>query len=263
MDVPSHSHGSISFVDLAASDPDLQGRFYTELLGWERLDIGDGVYTMFTWDGSPVAGMVPLNADHTDLASAWTTYVTVEDADGSCAQARELGGDVLRAPIDLPGGGRVGMITDPSGASLCVFEGFDGGFRVFDEPGAPCWFEEMSTNADAALSFYEALLGWVPTKMDGVPIDYWTVTTEAWMGQAFAGVMQLPADASAQGSGARSAWQVSFSIHTDIATFVAHAIRLGAEVVAGPSDTAFGSGAIIGDPVGAVFGAIDRSTATS
>lgn len=283
MEITTHPLGSISFVDLAAAEPEKQGRFYAEVLGWEQLTLPGGAYTMFTSSGLPVAGMLPIRQP-SDLGTQWSTYVTVADVDGICGQAEALNGAVLQAPFELAGAGRVAMIADPSGAAICVFEGWtDGGFKLFDEPGAPCWFEAMSTDARAALGFYEELFGWTATRMEGVGIDYWTCSLRSPPGrgsdddasvavgddasvavgddasrpsQGFAGIMQYPAGAST----GMSSWQVSFAIHTHIDSFIDRATELGAQVAAGPTDTTFGAGAIMLDPAGARFGAFDRSS---
>lgn len=45
----------------------------------------------------------------------------VDDADEAASKTQELGGEVLLAPIDVPGMGRAAMLRDPQGGVFGVF----------------------------------------------------------------------------------------------------------------------------------------------
>ena len=59
----SHAPGSLSWTDLATSDPDAAKGFYTGLFGWGYDDrpipeeAGGGTYTMLTKNGKEVAAL--------------------------------------------------------------------------------------------------------------------------------------------------------------------------------------------------------------
>ena len=61
-----------------------------------------------------VPGLPPGTPPH------WTSYLAVMDVDAACRQTRELGGGIIRAPWDVPGVGRIAIITDPTGAVLAL-----------------------------------------------------------------------------------------------------------------------------------------------
>ncbi|MCX2969516.1 MULTISPECIES: VOC family protein [Streptomyces] len=54
-----------------------------------------------------------------DRGPHWTTYFAVADADATADAVRELGGHVVRGPLDSPYG-RLAQITDPEGAHCAV-----------------------------------------------------------------------------------------------------------------------------------------------
>ncbi|MBK8304278.1 MAG: hypothetical protein IPK98_13040 [Chloracidobacterium sp.] len=55
------------------------------------------------------------------------TYVAVEDVDENARQAVELGGTVIRQPMDIPNTGRFAVIADPTGAMFATFKMAAGG----------------------------------------------------------------------------------------------------------------------------------------
>lgn len=269
MDDTAHL-GAISFIELAANDVEQQGRFYAELMGWSPVPLSDD-QTVMMFDNRAVAGIRALQPDAPQGASSWFMYVNVDDVDRACARALALGGAELQAPTDLDGTSRVAVISDPSGAPMCVIEGaqFDTA-APFDEPGAPCWFEEVSTDAAASVGFYEEIFEWHAVQDEQSPLGRWIflrvadvnkVESEEPVSVAPIGdIMQFPPDIPA---GAQSRWQVLFSIHTDIGTFIERATALGGEIQLGPLDTPFGAGCMLTDPGGAEFIAVDRSRAAA
>jgi uncharacterized protein len=50
----------------------------------------------------------------------WNIYFNVEDVDASVAKAEELGGKTVAPAFDVPGVGRMAMVSDPQGASFWV-----------------------------------------------------------------------------------------------------------------------------------------------
>ncbi len=256
MKIDTHPIHAISWVDLAARDLDGQVKFYKDMMGWSTFQVPDTPYTMFMVEDQPVAGVLPMTPEMGEMPSVWSTYVNVDDAAAACAKAKEVGGSVLQVPFEISNDGRIAILADPAGAVICVFEGStDNGFRLLDEPGAPCWFEAMSHDAKASTAFYEKLFGWRPEPMPG-PMDY----TIFNLGDTpVGGCMQIgdpmPADIP-------SHWQVSFSIDGEISDFMAKATDSGATVMMGPMETDYGHGAVIMDPAGATFVAFDRSKGT-
>ena len=63
--------------------------------------------------------------------------------------------------------------------------------------GRICWYDLMTTDPEAAIAFYEAVIGWGTTAWDGGDPPYlmWT-NADTRIG----GVMQLPEEAATQGT---------------------------------------------------------------
>jgi uncharacterized protein len=54
---------------------------------------------------------------------------------------------------------------------------------------APAYFEIQADDAIRATSFYREIFGWKFQKVEGLPIEYWLITTEGIRG----GLLQRPA----------------------------------------------------------------------
>ncbi len=48
----------------------------------------------------------------------WMSYIAVDDVDARLAKAVDAGAKVLREPFDVPGVGRIAMLTDGGGAAI-------------------------------------------------------------------------------------------------------------------------------------------------
>ncbi|MEZ5225192.1 MAG: VOC family protein [Acidimicrobiales bacterium] len=191
------------------------------------------------------------------MPPVWTVYVAVDDADATAAAVTGAGGMVAQPPFVINADGqRIAIVLDPANAALGIFEGSaDNGIRVLDEPGAPCWFDCRTRNADASEAFYRSLFGWSFTAMDG-PMDYRVAELG---GQPIAGLMAMGDEVPAA---VPSHWGVSFSVPDADAAAELTASR-GGSVTMPPMDTPFGRSVSLVDPWGAAFMVIDRSSATT
>jgi predicted enzyme related to lactoylglutathione lyase len=145
-------------------DTEASKRFYAQVLGWgTRVDRplmgidGRPPYTMWTAGDAPIAGLVPFTRDY------WLGYVRVADVGRSARQAKDLGGEVLFGPNDIPKVGRFAVITDPQGATIALFHGVD--TSPPPQPFAPkplefSWHELATTDWRTALEFYRVMFGW-------------------------------------------------------------------------------------------------------
>ncbi len=135
-----NEHGGVNFNDLYTRDLDRAKEFYGAVFGWEPLELGPGMvmwampaYGDFLEELNPgmreqaaemgapagfenvVASVVPIDPGDTTTPAHWGITFGVDDADKVAAKATELGGNVLREPIDLPWV-RTTTIEDPQGA---------------------------------------------------------------------------------------------------------------------------------------------------
>jgi len=107
--------------ELDTTDQKKSGAFFSKLLGWtlKEIDAGEfGIYTIFQKDGQDVAGMMNPTLESPAKQSSWQTYIAVDDVDECAKQTAELGGKVLVPPHEVPGFGRVCLISDPVGATV-------------------------------------------------------------------------------------------------------------------------------------------------
>ena len=117
--------GCFTWNELQARDPESAAAFYGELFGWEtesHQDDGELAYVSIRNAGSSNGGMMPITEKHGDAPPHWLTYFTVTSCDGAIARVRELGGEVLAAPMNI-GAGRIAVVSDPQGAAFALFEG--------------------------------------------------------------------------------------------------------------------------------------------
>lgn len=112
-----------SWHELVTTDPNAAIEFYEKLFGWESkgdFDMGDkGVYKMYGRDRFTYGGVMK-KPDDMNWPSHWLHYVNVDNADAATERATSAGANVMLPPTDVPGGGRIAVMTDPQGAMFAV-----------------------------------------------------------------------------------------------------------------------------------------------
>jgi uncharacterized protein len=110
-----------SWNELATSDPKAAIDFYTSRFGWtkgETMPMGDmGDYQLLSHRGAPLGAIMPKAADRN---TRWRFYFRVEHIDTAKATVEAKGGTVVHGPIEVPGGDRVLIGTDPQGAEFAL-----------------------------------------------------------------------------------------------------------------------------------------------
>src|SRR3954449_9739003 len=165
----SYAPGTPCWVDLATPDVDAAARFYGELFGWEVPERPDSAemagYRRAIKDGKDVAGVMPLMQE--GQPPAWSTYISVADADAIARAVQENGGAMIAEPMAVSNYGRLALFTDPEGAFFGIWEPgtFAGSERV-NEKGAPGWNELNTRDPEGAKRFYGAVFGWEADEHD-------------------------------------------------------------------------------------------------
>lgn len=115
--------GAFSWCELACRDPAASEAFYRTVFGWgAETHEGPVSYTEFKLGGDSIAGMMPMpDSMPTEVPPHWRIYIEVDDVEATVAKAQELGGNVLLAGMDYPGG-RLAIVSDPQGATFGVMK---------------------------------------------------------------------------------------------------------------------------------------------
>lgn len=104
--------------EIRARDPELQRAFYTGLFNWP---IGDGpIMNIPSGLGGPEPG--PAGHMSQNDRAGFALYIQVRDLDDSLARVPALGGTVVSAPFDVPGGPTIAAIDDPEGNALVLVQ---------------------------------------------------------------------------------------------------------------------------------------------
>lgn len=251
----AHEPGTFCYAELASTDPQASGKFYTELFGWGRndQDMGEyGIYTQFELRGAVTAAQYKLPAEQltAGVPSYWGQYVTVTDCDASTARATDLGGKVMAGPMDVADYGRMTIMSDPQGAVIHLWQPrANCGVELLDEPGAMGWNELMTPDTDGAVKFYTNLFGWGTETMDMGDMGVYTMWSRD-QGRPGGGLLPMPQ----RKKDIPPHWLVYFAVVDPDATH-AQALQLGGVSIVPPTDIpGAGRFAVIQDPVGAVFG---------
>ena len=253
MEVERYEHGVPSWVDLGTPDIPKAIEFYSSLFGWqiEQGPPETGGYSMCLLRGKPVAGLGPqMNPG----PPYWTTYVTVDSVDDVLGKAKAAGGNVLMDGMDVMDVGRMGIIQDPIGAVISLWEPkAHNGAAIVNEPNSYSWSELITTDVEASKQFYGEVFGWgSETHGEGSPMPY----TEWKIGDRSVGGMMpkppmMPAEVPPH-------WGVYFSVDGTEAG-IDKVKSLGGQLIMGPMDVEPGKLAVVQDPQGATFNIITLS----
>jgi len=240
--------GAPCWIDIMSSDTGKSRAFYGDLFGWTSEDTGPefGGYINFFKDGVNIAGC--MAAQPGGVANVWSIYLAVNDAKATCDAAFEHGGSVMVPAMDVGDLGTMGVLVDPGGAVIGIWEPKSHqGFGFIDEPGAPSWFELFTRDYDKALDWYRTVFGWKTSEVGDSPEFRYTTLGEG--DDALAGVMDasefLP-------EGVPAHWSVYFHV-ADAEAAVKKVRNLGGTTIQGPEDTPYGKLATVADATGTLF----------
>jgi predicted enzyme related to lactoylglutathione lyase len=96
----------------------------------------------------------------------WAMYVGVPKLEDAAAHIKRLGGRECTEVLTVPSVGRMQMMADPQGAAFYIYEPASEDQRPEGAPdvGDASWHELTTTDAPAAMKFYEEVFGWQPTE---------------------------------------------------------------------------------------------------
>jgi len=157
------------WYELMTSDPGAAEKFYDTVIGWTSAPFPSSPqpYTVFKRSGDAnVAGLMKTPAGM-NMPPFWSMYVAVPKLTDAVAHIKRLGGSELSQVIDVPTVGKMQMMKDPQGAAFYIMEPLPRSEqRPETDPaiGEGSWHELMTTDAPAAMRFYQDVFGWEPSE---------------------------------------------------------------------------------------------------
>ena len=253
----SYTPGTPCWIDLGTPDQDAAGEFYGRLFGWELKEDENaeqtGGYRTAELHGKTVGGVMKLMEE--GQPPAWSSYISVEDADETVAKAREAGGSVLFEPMDVLDYGRMAFLADPTGAVVGIWQpGRNIGASIVNEPGSLSWNELNTRDPEVAKAFYGAVFGWQFEDNDMGPMGTYTSLT---LGNGPIGGMLNMAERGVPEE-VPAHWLVYFAVD-DTDTAIETAKEAGGSIMVEPIETPAGRISILTDPFGAPFAVIALS----
>jgi uncharacterized protein len=118
-----------AWYELMSAHPEQAQQFYRTVVGWTTAPLEDAPfpYTVWMHEGAPVGGLVGPRDEQkgwpSGAAPHWVSYLATDDVDRAAQKAKELGGQILVPPTDIPRFGRAAVLQDPEGAVFGVFTG--------------------------------------------------------------------------------------------------------------------------------------------
>ncbi len=123
------NHGKIWWTELNTWDAEAAKEYYGAVMGWtfqESPTAGTDnprPYYIALLNGQPVAGIFTLiKPAFEGVPDHWFTYIAVDDLDKTIAASTAAGGDVRRAPFEIPGTGTMAVVADKNGAVMAFIE---------------------------------------------------------------------------------------------------------------------------------------------
>jgi hypothetical protein len=110
-------------VELNTTDHEKAVAFYGSLFDWklEDMPMPMGRYTMIGVGDDGTGGGIQAHPVP-GAPSAWLPYVLVDDVAASTEKAKSLGATVNMGPADIPDMGAFSIITDPTGATIGLWQ---------------------------------------------------------------------------------------------------------------------------------------------
>jgi predicted enzyme related to lactoylglutathione lyase len=116
-------HGNFCWNERMTRDVEGIKTFYRDTVGWTfnpmPTSTGGGTYWCAMQGDKPVAGIFPLTSPEFDgVPEGWMSYLAVDDVDDRTAKATAAGAKLMRPIFDVPGVGRIAILTEPGGAGV-------------------------------------------------------------------------------------------------------------------------------------------------
>jgi len=116
------AHGHFVWNELTTHDAEKAKSFYAETLGWtfEAVPgVNGSTYWIAKTGDERIGGLFPLDPKTCgSVPEGWLPYIAVDDVDARVAKAEGAGARLMRPIFDIPGVGRIAILTEPGGAGV-------------------------------------------------------------------------------------------------------------------------------------------------
>lgn len=115
------SHGHFYWNELMTRDAEKAKKFYSGAIGWtfEAMAMPDDTYWVAKMGNAYVGGLFALTSPQFDgVPEGWMSYLAVDDVDARVKKATAAGAKLMRPIFDVPGVGRIAILTEPGGAGI-------------------------------------------------------------------------------------------------------------------------------------------------
>lgn len=239
------------WYELMTTDMKAAESFYKTVVGWSTAPFEASAvpYTLFTpGDRAPVAGVM-TRPKEVEAPPFWAMYVGVPRIEDAAAQIVRLGGREC-APVIEASVGRMQMMQDPQGAAFYIYQPATPPQQpeAAPEVGEASWHELMTTDAPAAMSFYQQVFGWQPSEaMDMGPLGSYQMFNRPH--GMIGGMMNKPPELAHVPPN----WQIYFRV-PDIDAAVERIKANGGQILNGPMEVPGGDWIVNAmDPQGGAF----------
>ncbi len=236
--------GRFVWHELLTSDSAGGMKFYGKVANWKTEPYPDVPgYSVFMAKRGPIAGTMTMP----DMPPNWLSYIGTPDVDATAAQAVSLGAKLLQGPATIPPG-RFAILSDPQGAAFAIYtpnlmEDSDPKPQV----GEFSWHELVTSDPDAAWSFYSTLFGWEKTTAMDMG-DLGVYQMYGLPGLELGGIYKKPSNYPAPPN-----W-LPYIMVADAKKATAISNKLSGKVMNGPMQVPGGGWIMMGmDPQGAAF----------
>ena len=249
---PSQILGRHVWSELMTTEPKAAESFYDKVVGWtsEPFEGSPTPYTQFKRSGDvPVAGLME-RPEGMNMPPFWSMYIAVPKLEDAVAEVKRLGGSELSGLIEVPTIGRMQMLKDPQGAAFYIIQPEPREQAADADPkvGEASWLELMTTDAPAAMTFYQELFGWQPSEaMDMGEMGKYQMFNRG--PRMIGGMMNKPKEMAQ----APPHWAIYFRV-PDINAAAERVKANGGTIINGPMEVPGGDWILTGlDPQGAAF----------
>ena len=243
------------WYELMTTDMKAAEAFYKTVVGWtaEPFPGAGKPYTALNRSGKVGIGGIMERPSGMQAPPFWAMYVAVPKLEDAVAKITKLGGKTHTDVISIPNVGRMRLMMDAQGAAFYVIESAVEERQPEAEAqiGDASWRELMTTDIDAAMTFYHDVFGWQPDEaMDMGEMGKYQIFKRPTAAGRIGGIMKKPA----QMANVPPNWQIYFRV-PDVDAAAERIKQAGGKVVNGPMDVPDGDRVLNAlDPQGAAFG---------